>query len=83
MKPVTTPKGRRLPRRAVVGQPRAGQQQTFPGARDGLIEKLCFGAFGGELQGQIACLAQPLPIGIPQERVLAQGRGELSLGQTQ
>ena len=77
------PVGGRLPRRAVVGQPRPRQQQPLARPGDRLVEELSLGALGGEFQRQAALDAQAPAIGVAQEGVLAQRCRELPFGQPQ
>ena len=77
------PVGGRLPRRAVVGQPRPRQQQPLARPGDRLVEELSLGALGGEFQRQAALDAQAPAVGVAQEGVLAQRRRELPFGEPQ
>ncbi|OQA27585.1 MAG: hypothetical protein BWY58_00817 [Chloroflexi bacterium ADurb.Bin344] len=72
-----------LPRRAVVGDARAGEQQGCTRAGDGFVEVLGFGAVGRGRQGQAKVVAQSAPVGIAQEGVLGQRCRELTLRQAE
>ncbi len=77
------PVGRCLPGCAIFGQSWPGEQQPLPWTADRLVKELRLGALQRSLQGQAEFVAQPLPVGVAQECVFAQGGREFALSQAQ